>query len=254
MHTSLIRLQHQRRVGLSLLTMIVALLLAACGGSPAESISAPTSAPAAVEATAAATATAPTAQPTAAAEATSEAALRTFEIISEQSQASYAVQETFLRQNLPNKAIGTTKDITGTFQFTTEGQPTAEVIQMRVDLRTLTSDSDRRDNAIRERWLESNTYPYAEFTSTEVQGAPVSYTEGQTVTFQLLGDMTIHDVTKPVTFDVSGKLEGDTVTGTATTQLKMSDFGFEPPNIAGVVSVQDDVELTIQFTAKEQES
>lgn len=173
-------------------------------------------------------------------------------IIPEQSEASYAVQETFLSQNLPNKAVGKTNAITGTFQFSMDGKPTGQVTNITVDLRTLKSDSDRRDNIIRTRWLESNTYPYAEFTSTDVQGVPESYTEGQEVSFKLLGNMTIHNTTKPVTFDVTGKLEGDTVTGTATTRLNMVDFGFEPPNIAGVVSVQDGVDLTINFTAKEQ--
>jgi polyisoprenoid-binding protein YceI len=228
---------------------IVALLagtLAACGGAPAtETTSAPTAA-----ATAVAAAPAPA---TAAAAAPAPATgMRTFMIIPEQSEASYAVQETFLSQNLPNKAVGKTNAITGTFQFSMDGKPTGQVTNITVDLRTLKSDSDRRDNIIRTRWLESNTYPYAEFTSTDVQGAPESYTEGQEVSFKLLGNMTIHNTTKPVTFDVTGKLEGDTVTGTATTRLNMVDFGFEPPNIAGVVSVQDGVDLTINFTAKEQ--
>jgi polyisoprenoid-binding protein YceI len=161
------------------------------------------------------------------------------------------VQEQFLNRNLPNKAVGKTKAVEGQFQFTTDGQPTAQVLTMTVDLRTLTSDSGRRDQAIRSRWLESDTYPFATFTSTEVQNAPTSYTEGQEVAFKLLGNMTIHNTTKPVTFDVRGKLQGDTVTGTATTFLMMRDFGFEPPSIASVLTVQDGVTVTVNFTAKE---
>ena len=94
-------------------------------------------------------------------------------------------------------------------------------------------------------------YPLATFASTDVQGIPESYTEGQEITFKLTGDMTIREVTKPVTFDVRGKLEGDTITGTATTQLLMKDFGFDPPSIAGMLTVQDGVTVTVNFTAKE---
>ena len=63
--------------------------------------------------------------------------------------------------------------------------------------------------------------------------------------------MTIREVTKPVTFDVRGKLEGDTITGTATTQILMKDFGFDPPSIGGMLTVQDGVTVTVNFTAKE---
>jgi polyisoprenoid-binding protein YceI len=207
---------------------------------------------AAEETTAAATAEA-TAEATANAAETTTAAgnVRTFEIVPDQSEATYDVQEQFLGQDLPVRAVGRTSAVSGTFEFSTDGQPTGQVTQITVDLRTLTTDSDRRDNAIRENWLQSNTYPFATFTSTEVQNIPESYTDGEEITFQLVGDMTVRDVTSSVTFTVTGKLEGDTVTGTATAPIKMTDFGFDPPNIAGFVTVEDDVNITINFTARE---
>ena len=63
--------------------------------------------------------------------------------------------------------------------------------------------------------------------------------------------MKIRDVTKPVTFDVKGKLEGDTITGSATSKILMKDFGFDPPDVAGMLTVGDGVTVTINFTAKE---
>ena len=63
--------------------------------------------------------------------------------------------------------------------------------------------------------------------------------------------MTIRDVTKPVTFDVTGKLEGDTITGSATTQILMKDFGIDPPSVAGMLTVKDGVMIKLNFTAKE---
>jgi polyisoprenoid-binding protein YceI len=192
------------------------------------------------------------AAPSAAASEAASGAVRTFVIVPEESEATYDVQEQFLNQDLPVRAVGRTNAIEGEFQFSQDGQPTGEVTRMQVDLRSLTSDSARRDNAIRGRWLESDTYPFAEFVSTEVQNVPESYTEGEEISFQLVGDMTIRDVTQPVTWDVTGTLQGDTVTGTATTLIYMRDFGFEPPVIAGVLSVEDGVTLTVNFTAREQ--
>ncbi|HMO59847.1 MAG TPA: YceI family protein [Roseiflexaceae bacterium] len=247
---------------------LVMLLLVACGGAPtapAPAAPAPTvaAAPAAeptiapAEPTTVPVADPATAvpEPTAAlAEATAIPAtgdLRVFRITPGESQASYAVQETFLAQNLPYRAIGTTGEIEGEFSFTTDGRPTGEVTTVTVNLPSLTSDDSRRDNRIRREWLESARFPLATFTSTEVSGVPESYREGDDVSFQLTGDMTIREVTRSVTFNVTGRLQGDTVTGTATTSIKMTDFGFNPPNIANFVAVEDDVEITVTFVARE---
>jgi polyisoprenoid-binding protein YceI len=227
--------------------------LAACGSSTSQN---PTAAPAAAQPSAApgapeaATAPAEAGQATAA-PAASAAGARTFQIVPDQTEASYEVQEQFLNRNLPSKAVGKTNAVEGQFQFSADGKPSGQVTKITVDLRTLTSDDSRRDNRIRTRWLESETYPYAEFTSTDAQNLPDSYSEGQEVNFKLNGTMTIRDVTKPVTFDVTGKLQGDTVTGTATAQILMKDFGFDPPSIAGMLTVEDGVTITVNFTAKE---
>ncbi|MEM8535076.1 MAG: YceI family protein [Chloroflexota bacterium] len=255
------------RYHLFVITLLGAIFLAACGNGTSEPVaestaltddttaeaatSEPTEMPeeedVPTEAPIEEPATEPTEEPTA--EPVAEA--RTFQIVPEETEASYDVQEQFLEQDLPVRAIGVTNVVEGEFQFTTGDELSGEVSRMTVDLRTLTSDSERRDGAIRDRWLESNTYPFAEFVSTEVQNMPESYTEGEEVTFTLVGDLTIREVTQPVTFDVRGVLEGDRVTGTATTFILMEDFGFEPPAIAGVLTVEDGVDIAVNFTAVE---
>ncbi len=252
-----------QKLRIAMFALLLPLLIACGGAQSATPTSAPaptaqsaaTSAPAAtavIDSTSAPAATsAPESTFSAGGETSAPGGLRTFEIVPEQSEASYEVQELFLRQNLPFRAIGRTNAITGTFRFTQDGQPSGEITSMVVDLRTLTTDSPRRDQAIRREWLESDVYPYAEFVSTGVEGVPASYAEGEQISFKLNGDMTIRDVTKPVTFDVTGTLEGDTVTGTATTIVFMRDFGFEPPVIAGVLTVEDGVTVNVNFTAKE---
>jgi polyisoprenoid-binding protein YceI len=229
--------------------------LAACGSSTSQPAAAPTAAPAAAAPTAVPAADAPTTTadaPTAAPAASGAAGgTRTFAIVPEQTEASYEVQEKFLNRELPNMALGKTNAVTGELQVSLDGKPSGKVTKITVDLRTLTSDSSRRDSRIRTQWLESDKYPFAEFTSTDAQGIPDSYTEGQEVNFKLTGDMKIRDVTKPVTFDVKGKLEGDTITGSATSKILMKDFGFDPPDVAGMLTVEDGVTVTINFTAKE---
>jgi polyisoprenoid-binding protein YceI len=235
------------------LAVLLVGLLAACGTTGSQTTA---SSPAAAATTA--PAPADDAAPTAAAPSADQGptaqpipGARTFKILPDQTEASYEVQEQLFSRSLPSKAIGKTSAVDGTFQFNAAGKPTGQVTKITVDLRTLTSNSRMRDNRIRRQWLESETYPFAEFVSTGVEGVPDSYTEGQEITFKLNGNMTIHNTTRPVTFDVTGKLEGDIVTGVATTQLLMKDFGFDPPNVAGLLTVQDGVTVTVNFTAKE---
>jgi hypothetical protein len=59
-------------------------------------------------------------------------------------------------------------------------------------------------------------------------------------------------VAQPVTLDVAAKVEGDTVTGVATADLKMTDFGIDPPNFANTLSVANEFQVRVEFTAQEQ--
>lgn len=240
-----------RRIWMATLAVAFAGALAACGRSTSPPAAAPATAPTTAPADAAPTAAAADAPTSAAAPSGATGSARTFTIVPEQTEASYEVREKFLNRDLPNMALGKTNAVAGELQVSLDGKPSGKVTKITVDLRTLTSDSRRRDGRIRTQWLESDTYPFAEFTSTDAQGAPDSYTQGQEVNFKLTGDMKIRDVIKPVTFDVKGKLAGDTITGSATSKILMKDFGFDPPNVAGMLTVEDGVTVTINFTAKE---
>lgn len=182
---------------------------------------------------------------------------RTFVIIPEESQASYIVAEEFFGGALNQlgiqpglvDTIGSTQQIEGELQLDLDNLAAPLVAgNFTVNLESLTSDQSRRDRRIRNSDLESSRFPLAVFVATAVENAPASYTEGETVTFQVLGDMTIRDITQPVTMDVTATLNGDTLTGMATVPLRMTDFGFNPPNIAGLFAVVDDFRAEVQFT------
>ncbi|GHO93479.1 hypothetical protein KSF_035270 [Reticulibacter mediterranei] len=169
-----------------------------------------------------------------------------YNTVADKSEASYSVQEQFLNRDLPNNAVGKTKNVQGSFLLATGDQPVINNLKMTVDLRTLTSDEQRRDNAIKDRWLESNTYPNAVFVAKDVK---VPSGQGE-VTFDMTGDMTIHGVTRQETFNVTGKMSGDTITGKATTNILMKNYGFDTPAISGFLTVKDGVAVTLNFTTQ----
>jgi polyisoprenoid-binding protein YceI len=181
----------------------------------------------------------------------SAANLQTFQIVSAQTTASYSVYENLIFQNKPNNdAIGSTHSVQGSFKIQTGSSPLVTGMNITVDLRTLQTDSPMRDNYVRQHALETDTYPYATFVSVGTQGLPASYTDGQAVHFQLIGNMTMHGKTNKEVFDVQGKVVGNTITGTATTTLYMTDFGIQPPDLANIAIAQNKVVVTINFTAQ----
>ena len=178
--------------------------------------------------------------------------LKTFQIVPAQTTASYSVYENLIFQSKPNNdAIGTTHSVQGSFKIRTGASPLVAAMNITVDLRTLQSDAQRRDTFIQQNSLQTDTYPNATFVSVSTQDLPSSYTDGQTVHFQLTGNLTMHGKTNKEVFDVQGKVVGNTITGTATSTIYMTDFGIEPPTLANIAIAQNKVVITLTFTAKE---
>jgi len=192
-------------------------------------------------------------------ESSAAGSVRTFVIVPEESEAAYIVAEEFLSgavQQLGQllgltDTIGRTQDIEGELVLDLSAADPLISGEFIVDLRTLTSDDSRRDNRIRNEWLQANRFPLAEFVATAVENFPASYSEGQTITFQLLGDMTIREITQPVRFDVTATLSGNSITGTAAAEMRMTDFGFNPPAMANLFTVADEFTVEVIFIARE---
>jgi polyisoprenoid-binding protein YceI len=225
---------------------VLVVLLSACGDGDRSATSATSSEPTAT--------TAPAAQ------GAPVSGLRTFIIVPEASKASYLIDEEFLGGALAKLGIDAGKvDVVGATQAI-EGQLQLNLDDLTaalgdnnftVQMNTFTTDQERRDKWIRENGPRFDQYPVGSFQATAIEGAPGSYQDGAEVNFKLVGNLTIREIAKSVTFDVTAKLTGDTLTGVANTQLKMSDFGIDPPNFANTLTVADEFGIEVQFTAKE---
>ena len=182
----------------------------------------------------------------------------TFQIIPEESKALYQVEEEFLAGAVErlgkalgfNTAVAWTRTLEGEVQLMMDGSSVSvEGGQFTVDLTTLKSDDTKRDERIREQYLESNRFPIAEFVITGVEGFPTEYEMGEEITFMLVGDFTMREVTNEVMFEVTAVLQDDTLTGTAFTEIFMVDYGFDPPEIPGFIEALDPARVEVEFKA-----
>lgn len=174
-----------------------------------------------------------------------------YQIDASESSVSYEVGETFFNQNNRfNVAVGVTNVISGSIQLDPQNPQNTTMGTITVDISQFQSDSGRRDNTIRDRFLESRRFPIATFVPTQITGLPEQYTAGDTLTFQITGDLTVRETTRPVTFDIQASLNEGILTGQAATMILMSDFGFGPIQMAGVLGTEDEVKIIFDFVAR----
>lgn len=190
-----------------------------------------------------------------------------FRIASEESTASYQAQEKWLNWHVPTKAVAKTRAVEGELVLLRGDQPRLAANHFRVDMRELVREVAEtplsplipasvllasRDGAVRSL-MEVSRFPFAEFVATRIDGLAGPYVEGGAVRLRVMGNLTIRDVTQPAIFETEATLQGDTLSGSATTQIHMTDFGIEPLRVAAqsrnVMEVEDEVSIVVQFRA-----
>jgi len=195
----------------------------------------------------------PTTAADAPASSPSSAAL-TFTIVPESSEARYRVREQLVGLSLPSDAVGTTRKVTGQIVVDASGAILREQSQIVVDLSTLQSDQSRRDRFIKGNTLETDRYPTAVFVPAEAPGFPPAVPTSGEFSFQLVGDLTIRDVTRPVTWDATASFTEQEVKGSATTAITFADFNMTQPRVGPVLSIEDPIRLELDFTFRRGEA
>ncbi len=222
------------------------LLLAACGGGTALTSATPTPAPATN-----APATSAPATPTAATTTTTAPSAGGAWTITSASKATVSVREQLVGVSLPSDAVLVAKGATGSFSVNADGSFSADS-KLTFDLATLASDQRNRDDFVKQDTLAVRQFPTASFVPTKTTGLTLPLAAEADVKFTLAGKMTIHGVTKDVTFDVVAKRGGAQLTATATANppWKFEDFGMRAPSVPfRVVSVVDEIRLVVELVA-----
>jgi polyisoprenoid-binding protein YceI len=177
------------------------------------------------------------------------AGVQLYRIDAGQSEVRYEVGETFFNENNRfNLAIGRTRGVAGDVLVDFAQPSNSQIGEMVIDVSQFTSDQSRRDNFIRRNGLESSRYPQARFVTRSIEGLPAQVAVGDQVTFRISGDLTVKEMTRPVTWNVTLTLEDGRVVGSASAEILMSDFGVGPIRLATLLT-EDLVKLFFDFVA-----
>jgi polyisoprenoid-binding protein YceI len=171
--------------------------------------------------------------------------------ITDGSSATYRVTEQFVGVAFTNEAEGTTNLVSGSLTIKADGS-IAPDSKLTVDLRGLKSDQDQRDGFIQNRTLETAKFPMAEFLPTKITGLEKLIPSSGQAGISLTGNLTIHGVTKEVTFQGIATFNPRTnsVAGRAKTSLTFDEFGITPPKIGRLASVDNKIQLELVYRFK----
>ena len=173
---------------------------------------------------------------------------------SSKSAATVRVQE-HLAANLVNTdAVLTSDGIDGAITLNADGSIVAGS-KIMVDMTKLHSDEGLRDRWLSLFGIETAKFKTSTFVPERATGLPAPLPANGTWTFTLEGTLTVHGVSKAVSWKATADRKGRDLTGTATTTVTWSDFSLEKPQAAvtQVVSVADEIRLEIAFVGSQSE-
>jgi polyisoprenoid-binding protein YceI len=144
-------------------------------------------------------------------------------------------------------------DISGTFKITEAKMTTTRddfsdaSVVITVDIKSIDTDVDDRDKHLRTAdFFDAEKFPTAEFKST-------SFKKSGTNMYQVSGNLTMHGVTKAVTWEAVGKtathpMTNKTVGGFRVTgKINRRDFGISPATPAEMLADEVNLVANVQF-------
>ncbi|MFC8190148.1 YceI family protein [Cellulomonas sp. NPDC057328] len=155
------------------------------------------------------------------------------------SWAGYRLEEVLGGEDVT--VTGRTEEVGG--GLTVDGGALTEAT-VEVDVASIATDQQRRDDFFRGTAMQVDTFPTATFTLTE----PAELTAGSTAA-RLVGELTVRDVTREVTVDAQVAAEDGTVRVVGAVPVTFQDYGITPPDL-GFVKVEDtgSVEFDLALT------
>jgi polyisoprenoid-binding protein YceI len=166
--------------------------------------------------------------------------------VASKSVAGYRVREQLAFVQAPSDAVGRTSQITGSVSI--NGSATALSVSaatFTVNVQSLTSDQQMRDNRLQIMGLESSRYPNATFVLSSPVPLPANAASGAEIHVSLTGALTIHGTTKTETIPVQAWISGSQIEVVGSITFPWGDFNMQTPNVAGFVTV--DGTATMEF-------
>ena len=116
-------------------------------------------------------------------------------------------------------------------------------IQFAAQMKSFEFEKKLMQEHFNKTYVESDTYPKAEFKGTITNNSAIKYTTNGTYTAKVKGKLTIHGVTKDVETTGTIKVEGGKVQATSAFNILLTDY-----NISIPAAVKEKISNNIKIT------
>jgi polyisoprenoid-binding protein YceI len=141
-------------------------------------------------------------------------------------------------------AVGRTGAVSG--EVTVEGNTVTSAV-VEADLTQLRSDNSLRDGQLRSQGIESGRFPTSTFELTAPIELPGEAATGAPFSVTLVGNLTLHGVTREVAVPAEAQLVGDTLVVVGSLEILFADYDIQRPRAARVVSIEDHGIMELQL-------
>jgi polyisoprenoid-binding protein YceI len=143
----------------------------------------------------------------------------------DQSRVQYRVMEELFGQEA--EATGAADGVTGIVEIADAVVTQAEV---EVDMTTFESPEPNRDGQFQGRIMETSEFPTASFSLTEPIDLGSPPANGEEITVEATGALTMHGVTRAISFELVARLDSTTFAANATIPIRFSDYEIDDPS------------------------
>jgi polyisoprenoid-binding protein YceI len=172
------------------------------------------------------------------------------EIVQSESQARFLIDE--ILNGAPKTVVGVTDQVAAQILIDPDNPANVQMGPVQVNARTLATDNGFRNRAIQNEILDTGEFEFITFNPRSFIGLPASGAIGETFEFQIVGDLTVRDVTREVTFDMTVTVDSATrLYGLGQTTISREEFGLGVVRLPRqVAELADPVILEIEFVAQ----
>ncbi len=177
-----------------------------------------------------------------------EPSATTFEL-TEASSATFRLDEEL--RGSPTTVVGTSGVVLGRIEIDRDDLSNSQIGEILINARDFETDSGLRNRAIRGPILDTDAFEFISFVPATIAGLDGAASVGDELSFTVSGDLTIRDITQPVTFDVTATLTSEQdIEGTASTVVERGPFELVIPSVPSVANVSEEVQLMFDFVAE----
>jgi polyisoprenoid-binding protein YceI len=160
-----------------------------------------------------------------------------------ESTLGYRVKEVL--GGVDTEGVGRTNAVTGS--LTIDGT-TVTAADFSVEVATITSDSSRRDGQVNGRIMDTATYPTATFVLTSSIELGAIPADGEQITVEATGDLTLRGTTNQVTFPLTAEYANGRIGVFGNIPIVFPEYGIpNPSNGFAVVGDEGLLEFVLVF-------